>query len=282
MSVIDLPLRIRRILVALDASAASLAALEAAATLAARMDAELLGLFVEDVNLLRLAGLPFASEIDMATGSARSLEPREMEQRLRAQAARAQDLLAQVATRRQLRWTFRVARGQVVTELLSAEIEADLIAIGTVSTQVIRRARVGSTAQAVMNRTARPLLILPPGAAVRTPISVVFDESPDSARAFTLAAELAAAEDGELVVFLLADDAETEQRLRETAASRLAPLHVKARYRWLVEVDTATLAGAVRDERSRTLALAAHSAALDAQTIDALLERIECAVLLVR
>lgn len=282
MSVTDLPLRIRRILVALDASAASLAALEGAATLAARMDAELLGLFVEDVNLLRLAGLPFASEIDIASGSVRSLAPREMEQRLRAQATRAQDLLAQVAARRQLRWTFRVARGQVVMELLSAEIEADLIALGTVSTQVIRRARVGSTAQAVMDRTARPLLILPHGAAVRTRIGVVFNESPDSARAFTLAAELTAAEDGELVVFLLADDAETEQRLRETAASRLAPLQAKARYRWLVEVDTTTLAGAVRDERIGTLALAAHSAALDAQTVHALLERMECGVLLVR
>ena len=54
---------IRRILVALDASRHSLAALEAAAELAARLKAELVGLFVEDIDLLRLAGLPFAREI---------------------------------------------------------------------------------------------------------------------------------------------------------------------------------------------------------------------------
>lgn len=282
MSEIDLPLRIRRILVALDASAASLAALEAAATLAACLDAELLGLFVEDVNLLRLAGLPFASELDMATGRTRSLVPREMEQRLRAQAIRAEDSLAQVAARRQLRWTFRVVRGQVVTELLGAEIEADLIALGTVSTHVFRPARVGSTTRAVMDRTVRPLLVLPPGVVVRTPLSVVLDESPESVRALALAAELTAIDDGELIVFLVADDAETEQRLRETAMSRLEALQVKARYRWLVEVNTSTLARAVRDEGSRTLVLAAHSVALDAAKIHALLERMECAVLLVQ
>jgi nucleotide-binding universal stress UspA family protein len=282
VSATELPLHIRRILVALDASAASIAALDAAATLAACMDAELLGLFVEDVNLLRLAGLPFASEIDMVSGSARSLAPAQMEQRLRAQATRAQESLSQAAGRRQLRWTFRVARGQVVTELLGAEIEADLIALGTVSTPVIRRARVGSTAQAVIERAARTLLILPHGAPVRTPVGVLFDESPASARAFVLAAQLTQAESGDLIVFLLADDAESEQRLRETAVSLLEPLQVKARYRWLVDADTATLARAVRDERIGTLALAADSDALDAQTVHALLERVECAVLLVR
>ncbi len=282
MSATELPLHIRRILVALDASAASIAALDAAATLAACMDAELLGLFVEDVNLLRLAGLPFASEIDMVSGSARSLAPAQMEQRLRAQATRAQESLSQAAGRRQLRWTFRVARGQVVTELLGAEIEADLIALGTVSTPGSRRARVGSTAQAVIERAARTLLILPHGATVRTPVGVLFDESPASAQAFVLAARLTQAESGDLVVFLLADDAESEQRLRETAVSRLEPLQVKARYRWFVDADTATLARAVRDERIGTLALAADSDALDAQTVHALLERVECAVLLVR
>ena len=44
---------IRRILVALDTSKHSLAALEAADELAAWLKAELFGLFVEDINLLR-------------------------------------------------------------------------------------------------------------------------------------------------------------------------------------------------------------------------------------
>ena len=53
----------RRILVALDGSAHVLAALQAASEMAARMKSELVGLFVEDINLVRLAGLPFPREL---------------------------------------------------------------------------------------------------------------------------------------------------------------------------------------------------------------------------
>ena len=64
---------IRRILVALDASRHSLAALEAASELAEALKAELVGIFVEDVNLLYLAGLPFAREVRYLSGVDRPL-----------------------------------------------------------------------------------------------------------------------------------------------------------------------------------------------------------------
>src|SRR5512143_1804987 len=51
-----------RIWVALDESPRSAAALTAAADLAAGLDAELAGLFVEDISLQHLIGLPFARE----------------------------------------------------------------------------------------------------------------------------------------------------------------------------------------------------------------------------
>ncbi|MFW5810637.1 MAG: universal stress protein, partial [Thermodesulfobacteriota bacterium] len=54
---------IRRILVALDASPASLEGLKTAAELAERLNAELYGLFVEDIDLLRAVELPFVTEI---------------------------------------------------------------------------------------------------------------------------------------------------------------------------------------------------------------------------
>ncbi|PKN22384.1 MAG: hypothetical protein CVU64_24985, partial [Deltaproteobacteria bacterium HGW-Deltaproteobacteria-21] len=54
---------IRRILVAMDPSYRSVGALDVAAELAARLGAELSAVFVEDVDLLHLAELPFAMEI---------------------------------------------------------------------------------------------------------------------------------------------------------------------------------------------------------------------------
>ena len=49
----------RRVVVALDASQASRRVLGAAAAVAAREGAELIGLFVEDTNLLHMGALPF-------------------------------------------------------------------------------------------------------------------------------------------------------------------------------------------------------------------------------
>src|SRR5690554_5627839 len=53
----------RRILVLLDGSRLSLAAMEAAADIARAQQAEVLGIFVEEANLLRSAGYGFAREV---------------------------------------------------------------------------------------------------------------------------------------------------------------------------------------------------------------------------
>ena len=274
---------IRRILIALDASPPSIAALEAAAALAVRVNAELLGVFIEDVNLLRLAGLPFAAEIGVLAPRTRPFASDEMEQHLRAQRVRAEAALVRVAERLQLRWSFRVARGQIVPELLAAAMEADLMALGSMSTQMIRRAWLGSTTQALMARAARPLLIAPHGATVRLPIAVVYTDSPGSAQALALAQYVCERlGDGELVVLLIADDAEQEERLRRTAAARLEASHGTVRYRWLVEADANALARALRAERAGTLVFATDVGELDAQSLRQLLERMDIAVLLVR
>ena len=52
-------MRFRRIVVAIDGTPTSLAALEATGELASAWGAELVGLFVEDTNLLRMASLPY-------------------------------------------------------------------------------------------------------------------------------------------------------------------------------------------------------------------------------
>ncbi len=120
-----------RILVAIDTSARGAAALEAAARLATELRAELQGLFVEDVNLLRLAGLPFTKEIDSSSGKIRPLDPAEMEQTLRTRAEGVRLAIAETAQRTSLRWSFRVSRGSPVPTMLTESLEADLLLIGS-------------------------------------------------------------------------------------------------------------------------------------------------------
>ena len=81
-----------RIVVALDASPHSLAALRAAAQLAATIQAELYGLFVEDSDLLRLCDLPFCQEIGSFSATVRRLDSRSVERTLRVRAGHVQRL----------------------------------------------------------------------------------------------------------------------------------------------------------------------------------------------
>jgi hypothetical protein len=117
---------IRRITV-VQGSAQGARALDAVAETAAALEAELTGLFVEDVELLHFAGLPFAREI--GAFSARALDVRTMERRLRSQAEEARRALAAAAEGKPLRWSFRIERGSLREQVRGALAEADLVVL---------------------------------------------------------------------------------------------------------------------------------------------------------
>jgi len=269
---------IRRILVAIDASASSLAALEAAASLAAKMQAELLGLFIEDINLLRFAGLPFAREISQLTVLARRLESPDMERALRAQAARAQRALALAAESMRVPWSFRTARGQVVESLLVAAAEADLVALGMTR----RLAHIDSTVRAVMQAVERPLLLMQQGMCIKPPVLTIYDGSETTARVLAIARELTQVADGEMIVIIQADDAETATHRQQEAASHLVGVGLNVRYLTLIKPDIMALARAIRAQSPGTLVLPSGLPLIQGEMINRLMEQAGCAVLLVR
>ena len=273
---------IRRIVVALDASRHSLAALEAASELADALKAELVGIFVEDVNLLHLAGLPFAREVGYPSGIDRPLDSPSMERWLRIQAEQARQALASIAARRQLRWSFRVARGQVATELLAAALEADLLALGKASWASTRRVRLGATARVVVAQALGPVLLLQHGHAICQPVQVVYDASSAARRALTTAAQLAALTGGHLTVMLVTDTPESAQRLQEEVDARLQAEQVKGRYRQLVSPSAEELAQALHTAGGGTLIISADHPLLTGEGLPTLLDAMDCSVVLVR
>ena len=120
-------MKIRRVIVGMDPALQSRALLEAAVELAERMEAELVGLFVENQDLLHFAGLPFAREVGFASAIRRTLDVESMERSLRALAKEAQRTLASVAGRTPVQWSFRVVRGSPAAELLAVAEESDLV-----------------------------------------------------------------------------------------------------------------------------------------------------------
>ncbi len=135
---------IQRIMLALDASPRSIDMIETAARLAGRLGSELIGVFVEDINMLRMAELPFASELGFFSPFSRRLESSQLERDFRAQANWMRRALAEIAERENIPWEFRVARGSIAPELLTAGAEADLLILGKVGCSLIQRRRIGS------------------------------------------------------------------------------------------------------------------------------------------
>jgi nucleotide-binding universal stress UspA family protein len=187
----ELPFSARRILVAIDASAASLDALAAAAALAVRLGSELSGLFVEDEDLLRLAGLPFGDIVRTPGGDRERMDPASAELALRAIGARARDAVERAAGRHRLAWSFQVARGRVVPEVLAASRGVDLVVLGAAGHGRPARGAVGETARATAARARTAVLLLARGARLDGDVVAVDDGTPAGTRAVGAARWLA-------------------------------------------------------------------------------------------
>lgn len=273
---------IRRILVVLDASVASRAALASAARFAARLEAELLGVFVEDVNLLRFAGFPFARERSHAAGLARALDTRDMERALRVCARAAREALEQVAARERVPWSFRVTRGPVIELLLAAAAEADMVAIGCTGRGAGPSFGAGAIAMAVAMGVTQPILLTPPGGELRAPVAVAWDDSPSGARALELAVQISREYAAPVTVLLAREADEADARLREEIAVRLTAAGVARRLRVVRRLDLPGMAEALRREPVGTLVLPMNLLPGDLPDLQDLVEDARAAVLLVR
>jgi nucleotide-binding universal stress UspA family protein len=181
-------LKTNRILVAFDTSARGRAALKTAVRLALNTSAELQGLFVEDEDLVRLASLPFACEVDFASAASRQLQSVSMERALRAAAEETQNVFSSALRQLNLQWTFRIVRGTVTQQSLAAAADVDLLVIG----QQGRSPRI-MAGEYLPKRSGRGKRVV-----------AVFDGSPSAFRTLELANVLADAHAPALSVLVLA------------------------------------------------------------------------------
>jgi nucleotide-binding universal stress UspA family protein len=271
----------QRILVALDASADSQAALEAAADLAAELRAELLGLFVEDINLLQMAKLPYAQEVRYMVADMRKVDAPHMEQQLRRQAAEAERQLAKEAKRRNISWSFRVARGAVAAELLGAATDADLLALGRVGQSVIQAVRrLGSTARKAVVQAPHAVLLMQSGIDLDRPVLLVFDGSNESWRALAIALRLARVS-GELRILICAEDDSSAERYEAQISDQVEPFIIELTFRRLYQPSPTNLAYLLKLSGVDLLVLGSTDQ-LPAETIQAMIGELEHPVLVVR
>lgn len=264
---------IRRILVALDASPHSLSALRAAARLAASLEAELRGLFVEEEELLRLSSLS-VREVDLLSARTRPLEERHVRRHVRRQRRRARREMERTANRREVRWSFSSTRGSVGVELRSAAGEADLVMVGTRGWTPGRRP--GSTVLRLLREAPAPVMILRRGTEIGRRVYAVYDGSPPARRGLAAAIQIARRGELPLVVLLAAGDEALQERRREADDALSGPgLETEMR----ILDAPANLPSFVRSERCGLLVIPAEAAREGFSSLEEMLASVDCPVL---
>ena len=272
--------RVERILVALDPSEHSLAALEAAASMASRLDAELIGLFVEDANVRRLAELPFAQEVGLFTAGCRRVETQELSRQLRVQVGRVRRRFQTVTRWVETRCTFREVRGRVAPEVLRAASEADVVILGKGAWSPFETEHLTPAVREVLGQAPASTLVLRAGTRVEPPMRAVYDGTSLGDRALSIAARLA--EDGHLTVFILADDSDKASRLRATAREALQERELELTFQTLTERSVSRLAHLVAREELGTLVMPADDESMEDEAVLDFLDETGAPVLLVR
>jgi nucleotide-binding universal stress UspA family protein len=117
----------KRVLVAVNASPRSAALLEIAADLAEQIGAQIETLFVEDVNLVQLANLPLAAELDRTSGNVRMFDLPDITSAMRAQAQRLGKTLQGIGERKNIRTRMRVVRGHYVPEAMQVKADVSIL-----------------------------------------------------------------------------------------------------------------------------------------------------------
>jgi len=119
--------KIRRIVLALDAMNCEAALIEAAALIAAKLEAELDALFVEDSDVYAVADLPITHEISLGSARERAITGPHVEQALRCLSREAEQRFSAVTRRSRVKGRFEVTRARRGEALSDASARVELL-----------------------------------------------------------------------------------------------------------------------------------------------------------
>ena len=265
---------IQRVAIALDACHQSSQALLAAAEMAASLQAELEGIFIEDINLIRLAELPFTREIRPFSMTEETVDVKRMEQELRSLARQQQQKLELVAREKGIRCSFRIRRGQIKAELMNAVTEVNVLTLcrPVHMSGMFGRETIGDTT----STAAYPMQ------QARSSVSVIFGSAQNEKNALLAAARLAGRLDTDISVLLTADsDIETGD-LQRQAETILEPQTQPVNYIRLAGKQISDLVIATVSSNNQVLLVNSNNTLVTGGQLWPYLEQVFCPVLIVR
>jgi hypothetical protein len=258
-------LALQRVLVAIEPPNLSAQSLAAVRELAHSLQLEVAGLFVEDLNLLRLAALPIAREVGAVSGMVRAIEVSDVERALRAQAEQMRRTLSSVAAELDLPWSFRVERGELLERVLAQLSET----VAVVFAPAPRKAPIGMTSRA--------------GAGMPSPHKAlaILDPTPAGDRALSVAQWLSRAPGATLTVASVTTEKTALGAGHETARSRSPGRQTDTRVVRLPDTSVDALVDAARITACDMLVLGSEVFPRQQREFRALLQRVRCLVMVV-
>lgn len=198
---------VNRVLIALDALQENHSTLETAIALAARQQAELMTLFIEDLNLVHLASLPFASEIDRTSAVERKLDSIKMTRTFRTQTQKLSRLLDQLTSKQRITYSLKVVRGNFVQEALSATGMMDVLFLSR---------RIGKYGKKPRVRRLIREDSGPEHKVIRNAVWVIYEEVSSTKRVLSMACDLALSTNRDVVLLIQAAGDQIAQRIQQS------------------------------------------------------------------
>ena len=274
-------MNVNRILIAIDASPHSLTALETAADLAERLQVELHGVYIEDVNLLRLAELPFAREYRYSRADSQKLDSTQMTEQLRLQAALARRHFDDLAEKRKLSHSFQVMRGVIADELQKAARESDVLVMGRISRSLLQTTRLGSTAQTAVSHARQSLLLAHTGIDLNQPFLLIHDGSEAAERALALAMHLGG-RNGRYNILINTPNDEKAQAVKQQLDHFFATEKISGSFRRLHQINLKEIIQLLNMTHSGILIINHDNQQFTPSLVKNLLEGIDCAVFIIK
>ncbi|MDX1670829.1 MAG: universal stress protein [Balneolaceae bacterium] len=273
-------LTFQRILVALDTSGHSRAALEAAARLAKLSEAELKGLFVQDAEWHRLSQLPSLQEVRDLTGELQSLERNSMKKQIHLLEKRVEEMVRLISRQADVKHSMETAVGSIEEKVLEAAKDADLITIGRAGHSYSSQRKVGRTARGIIEKSDKPVLLLQRGSRLRRSIVAVYDGSESSKKGLKIARQLAEIQGGTLTILVLRNDPDAIRERDRDFEDLVGNGSLAVRVLTVDKADQYNFTKMINRLHSGLLVIPKDQPLFDAGSLDTLLNRIDCPLLL--
>lgn len=267
---------VKRILVAIDSSSTAAALLRPAALLAQGFGARVSGIFVEDINLLHLAGLPFARELTWSTAVELRLDYQRMERVLRGCSVHVCQAVVDVA--REIELPMQVVRGQVAQELLRTAEDVDLIILGKCGAGWGRQ--IGSVARRVLHEAQSSVLLVAYSPRTYKAVMAIFTGHDEDKHTLSAAAQAARLLDKSLLVLIPAANSEDYHRLLDSCRKLLGHGSLSVTYQVIPGVEAGFDPHRIEDEDVGLVVI--HAPLGDANSMETRLAGLAASLLLVR